>query len=397
MINIMVKQKNILWLSLAANVVDARYSDLINYAAEVGIHIKPIQENAPISTAEFSELLDQADAYIVTFEDIVPLEPFKTPLISAIKKGKRLLLLGTSHTFNGFLIEFDLAISGERMCGPGAIFGDERTIILNHADQTNATAQALFAGNDLTISSPSRVWYGNSAIPLFKLPEKSRLLNKNDKFELPGPRELCCGAIWSGADTKAAVMVIAGSALNDPFQGVTGKIFPGIRANARFAHRLLDWLLGDLVKETSSGRAMEFLHSIEVGIYDVILEILKNKFNEKPDDWWYRGIPEMLRKKAAELSEETRGSIPKEQGFYLLSYKVIIESNWKLFATYFDPDNAGKNEAMQWMLDLNELRNKLSHPLRLRQSPLTEDDYAFIKQRKHFIDALCREILPPKN
>jgi hypothetical protein len=392
----MKSQKKILWLSLAENVAEAKYDDFIRYAVGRGISIQAIRENAPISPQKFSEIIDLAEAYMVTFGDVVPCEPFQRPLISAIKQGKRLALLGTSSEFNRFLLEFDLAITGERLCGPEALFDDERTILLRHLDQTNSTALSLFGGNDLTISSPSRVWYGNSANPLFKLPKDSRLLNKGDFFESPGPRELCCGGVWSDADTQAGVMVVAGSALSDPFQGVSGKFFPGIRANVGFAERLLAWLVGDLIVEQNAGASVEMLHSIEVGIYDLMVYILKKHFDKQPDDWWYYGIPESLRKIAAGLSEESKGSIPKEQGFYFLSYQTIIENNWKLFGPYFDPENRGKNKAMQWMFDLNELRNRLSHPLRLRESPLTPENQAFIQQRKHFIDSLSRVVITSK-
>ena len=308
-----------------------------------------------------------------------------------------MIVLTTDLELNPFLIEFDLSITGDRLCGPGAVFGDERTLLVRREDQSNPTAKALLDGiADLTMSQPRRVWYGQAANPIFTSPPGSRLLTEGDFFEDAGPRELCCGGLWTG-EGRAALLALTGGLMCDPYSGFTGKFFPGIRSNPRVAARLLDWLVGGFTVSPRVGDAVEMLHKIEVGLYDLLMHELKSRFKETPDEWWYEGVPESLRKKAAELSEESRGQIPKEQGFYFISYRAIIEENWPLFSSCFDPENLGKKKALAWFATLNELRNRLSHPLRLREQPLTTADHYEIEERKSFVDGLCQTLLPPKS
>src|SRR5208283_5921332 len=102
----------------------------------------------------------------------------------------------------------------------------------------------------------------------------------------------------------------------------------------------------------------EWLHAIEVGLYDVVTNLLRQSYKLTSDSWWYEGVPESLRKKAAELSEESKGKIPKEQGFFFVSYRQIIDENWKVFSLYFDPENRGKKDALGWIQELNDIRNR---------------------------------------
>ena len=385
--------KHILWLSLAENVNDAPFCDLINLARQTGISISPVETPPPIDSAQFSGSLVRADGYLLTFQDIIHHDPFREQIIAEVKKGKKLLVSCTGLDFNELLVEFDLAITKDLLCGPSDLFGDERTLLVRHQDQTNSTAQALLNGTDLTVSSPSRVWYGSTAHPLFSAPVNSRVLNESDYFEDPGPRDLCCGGLWvRQSDGPAGVLVLAGAALCDPCTGITGKFFPGIRANVRFTERLLDWLIGEVVVEPAAGAAVEMLHKIECSLHDLLMHGLKQHFQNGPKDWWYRGIPESLRKKAAELSEESMGHIRKEQGFYFISYKTIIEHNWGFFEPHFDPKKQGKKKALNWILEVNEIRNRLSHPLRLREHPLTSAEHSTIEKWKRLVDALYRKL-----
>lgn len=392
----MSKTRNVLWLSLAQN-VESTYIDFRELARLRGISIQPIPFAPPVSTAQLSDALAHADGFFLTFQDAVLHEPFRELIAGAIKGGKRMLVLTTDPELNPFLMEFDLSITQDRLCGPEAVFGDERTILVRREDQNNPTAKALLDGiADLTVAAPRRVWYGQTASPIFKSPPDSLVLSAGNYFEDPGPRELCCGGIWETAN-GAALLALTGGALCDPFSGVTGKHFAGIRANPRFAERLLDWLVKDFSPAPRSGDAVEMLQKIEVGLHDFVTHKLKTHFNATPDQWWYEGVPEPLRKKNAELSEASKGKIPKEQGFYLISYREIIEENWPLFSSHFDPENLGKKKALAWFAALNEIRNRLSHPLRLREHPLTGAEHREIEERKSFVDALCLMMMPSRN
>ena len=63
----------------------------------------------------------------------------------------------------------------------------------------------------------------------------------------------------------------------------------------------------------------------------------------------------------------------------MLDYKKIVENNWTLFKEiYADPEfKSGKENQLKWFDQLNEIRNKVSHPGRAR---VTENESLFIKK-----------------
>ena len=133
-------------------------------------------------------------------------------------------------------------------------------------------------------------------------------------------------------------------------------------------------------------------HGIEVGLYDIVVAVLKRHYNGSADAWWYEGVPLEMRTKAAELSEESKGKIPKEEGFYLIAYRKIIESNWSIFAPHFEAEKQGK-KSLAWMQSLNDLRNRLSHPLRVRSEPITAAETAELRTRHEWISRLSHSLI----
>jgi hypothetical protein len=73
-----------------------------------------------------------------------------------------------------------------------------------------------------------------------------------------------------------------------------------------------------------------------------------------------------------------------------------MDANWKHFSSHFDSNNQGKAESLRWLQELNDLRNRLSHPLRLREDPLNASEFATIERWKQFVGKLCQRISPPK-
>jgi len=334
------------------------YCDFIELARSNNIDLQPIRQSPPISEGVFGALIAEADGFLITFQDAVSHEPFRQQIAAEVRKGKRLLVPVPDPDLNPMLLEFDLAITSERVLDPDALFGDERTLLVRRTDQIDPVSEIFLENCELTVSGPRRVWYGSNANPLFIAPQGAELLNKLDRFEIPGPRLLCCGGIWTAHDNPdAQVMVLAGSALRDPFTGSTGKFLPGLRANIPFAERLLQWWVGALVIERPPGEAITLLHKIEVGLYDVMRQILQRVFPESSEAWWYRGIPADLRKRAAEIHEESNGAIPKEHAFYFIWLKRVLEENWQSVQPYLDPQKQGKKQTLGWLAALNDLRN----------------------------------------
>lgn len=137
-------------------------------------------------------------------------------------------------------------------------------------------------------------------------------------------------------------------------------------------------------QETSSqdqspiAKARQKLETLEVTLHKKILKYLKHKFPEN-DDWWYQGVPKRVRLRASETHEESDGVIPKENCLYLIDIKEIIVEHWGYFQNEFgDPKHPGKPSFERKFNQLNNIRNLLSHPIRLRTEPITPEDLGFL-------------------
>lgn len=106
---------------------------------------------------------------------------------------------------------------------------------------------------------------------------------------------------------------------------------------------------------------------LELSIREHVFSLLKTEFNDR---WWKDGVPQTIRTKAAAMSEEKGAEEPKENFIFLLDYKKIIESKWELFKEFYsDPEmKSGKENQLKWFDQLNEIRNKVSHPGRAKVS-----------------------------
>lgn len=388
---------SVLWLSLASNLTDHGHEEFIRLANRFNCSIDFIRLPPPITDSQFQTLVQAADAFVVTMEDVVGHPEFRNAVVAAVRGGKRMLVLGPRRDLNPLLIEFDLGVTEDRLCDTTTFTDDDRTLFVR-ADGMGGhpVAHALFESSPITtVGGPTRVWYGVSAVPTLKAGAQVRLLTPGDFFEPAGPRLMCCGGLWPlEPKTTEGVLLIAGNCFRNPFVGPTGKFFPGIRANIALAESVITWLRGDLKTTARVGLAIEMLHGIEVGLYDIVVAVLKRHYNSSSDAWWYEGVPLEMRTKAAELSEESKGKIPKEQGFYLIAYRKIIESNWSVFAPHFEADKQGK-KSLAWMQSLNDLRNRLSHPLRVRSEPITAAETTELRTRHEWISRLSHSLTGP--
>ena len=122
---------------------------------------------------------------------------------------------------------------------------------------------------------------------------------------------------------------------------------------------------------STSIKAKHLIDQIETNLHELTLKSLKLEYGE---NWWYEGIPEPIRIKAAEMHEMRGGRVKKEDCLMLLSIKKIITSNWVLFREQFDSDSAGKRNFEARFDSLNEVRNRISHPIRLRREPIEQNE-----------------------
>ena len=120
-----------------------------------------------------------------------------------------------------------------------------------------------------------------------------------------------------------------------------------------------------------NSRTRAQLETIEVKLYDLVVKELKRKYQE---DWWFSGVPEQIRVKAAQLYEESEGAIAKESALYLVDLKEIVRVHWSEFKDRLaDPQESKKSfdSRFSYLLDL---RNRLSHPVRLKDQPVEKEE-----------------------
>lgn len=109
----------------------------------------------------------------------------------------------------------------------------------------------------------------------------------------------------------------------------------------------------------------EITERLEFAIRENIFMTLKMSYNDR---WWLDGVSKEIQKKAAVTAIEKGNEEPHENFLFLLDYKTIIEKNWNLFKDIFaDPEfKTGKDNQLKWFDQLNEIRNKVSHPGRAK-------------------------------
>jgi DNA sulfur modification protein DndB len=125
---------------------------------------------------------------------------------------------------------------------------------------------------------------------------------------------------------------------------------------------------------------------LEYAIRENIFMKLKEEFGER---WWIEGVNKEIRKKASNIAIEKDNQEPDWNFLFLLDYKKIVENNWSLFkGIYADPEfKSGKDNQLKWFDQLNEIRNKVSHPGRAR---VTEIESLFLKKLDEWLYELIQ-------
>lgn len=123
-------------------------------------------------------------------------------------------------------------------------------------------------------------------------------------------------------------------------------------------------------RESANGVARRKIEEIEVRLYRLLIGQLKARYGEH---WWFKGVPEPIRVRAAQLFEESEGQIEKETALYLRDLKEIALSEWGKVKDMLASPQESKRRFDARVDGLMELRNRLSHPQRLKQNPLQEE------------------------
>lgn len=124
-----------------------------------------------------------------------------------------------------------------------------------------------------------------------------------------------------------------------------------------------------------SSIAREKLERLELSLHRLVVNRLKGLYHE---GWWYEGVPEKIRLKAACLHEESGGTIEKETALYLVDFKEIILGRWGDFKEIVADPQSSKREFESDFGILLELRNRLSHPIRLKDNPVSDETIDYL-------------------
>lgn len=155
-------------------------------------------------------------------------------------------------------------------------------------------------------------------------------------------------------------------------------------------NHLISQKIGVDVKIDENLASYKRIQDFEERIFEIIQYMVKRKYEEQ---WWYEGIPIEVRKKAAELHEEGGGKIPKEYCLNLIHLKIIIKKSWQVFSPVMDKENRGKEAFSGWFDRINDIRNKLSHRMRLMNDPLLPEDLDFVKEKSEWVEEIFNDIL----
>jgi len=121
--------------------------------------------------------------------------------------------------------------------------------------------------------------------------------------------------------------------------------------------------------------ALGHIRRLEVLLYRLVHGTLQKEYQA---DWWFEGVPDSIRRTAADLHEASRGVVPKEYGLRFVDLKEIISKQWRLFSFVADLAKEDKKTFESTMKQLNDIRNRLCHPLRLLVQPITDQDAEFV-------------------
>ncbi len=136
-------------------------------------------------------------------------------------------------------------------------------------------------------------------------------------------------------------------------------------------------------EDDRNARARSQLEAIEVKLYELVVKQLKSKHQE---NWWFRGVPEPIRVRAAQLYEESEGAIAKETALYLVDLKEIASAHWADFKTRLADPQESKRSFQERFNQLLDLRNRLSHPVRLKEQPIEKEELDALEEWQAWLD-----------
>lgn len=115
--------------------------------------------------------------------------------------------------------------------------------------------------------------------------------------------------------------------------------------------------------EEARTRVME----IQKRLFEYVIDALKAAYGTTGKAWWLKGVPMKIRADCSKRWEENNREGDEEGQLYLQNYVDICIQNWHLVkggVSLGAKDKEDKKRNTKWIRDLNDIRNRVSHPER---------------------------------
>ena len=145
-----------------------------------------------------------------------------------------------------------------------------------------------------------------------------------------------------------------------------------------------------LQKAKTNEQAYAIIQSIETQLKKIVLDTLKADFDG--ENWWYEGIPQKIRTKAAERQEEEKGKGGREDYLDILDFRKIVLENWQIFQDVLAHGAGSKDKKTKWIEQLNSMRKIVMHPAKAQY--ITWDELATLKEYKEWLFGAPTEATP---
>jgi hypothetical protein len=314
--------------------------------------------------------VSSADAFVLTpVPDVLASEfgyrVWDSVTVSITRWARRLLWLGANQQMNPWLDTFDMQVSSHKLFPPDWNKRPGRAGILRVDEQpAGLSLGGLFDGvEQIRIASPWLLRTGSIARPLLACPPETDIVDRGDRFLMTDDPGRVCAGYWApGPEAPPRVLVFGAACFHDG----------GLDENFVFAKNTIEWLVGHDWSSTVTERAGRYVEESEV----TLRELIETALRRAVDGAWFDEVPVDVRRSIEGRRSSADSRLEPYDYATLGDLIKVVRGKWDLFDDIFAP--RPKDEVVSSLRELNDIRNRLSHPPRARKEPPSEDDLASI-------------------
>ena len=137
----------------------------------------------------------------------------------------------------------------------------------------------------------------------------------------------------------------------------------------------------ELQEAQTNQQAYAIIQRVERGLKEVVISTLQSHFDG--ENWWYEGIPQGIRTKAAERMEEEKGKGERQDYLDILDFRRVALDNWQLFQHTLSHGSGNKDRKTKWIDQLNTMRRTVMHPAKSQN--ISWDELARLREYQDWI------------